>query len=86
MFFCCNSKRRKRPRVIRAEVLDDESMVIEGGMMGAPTVMVEKLSADEAERAFLAAKEVCCQGKNVDAVLVGEVGGGNGLEPLCIGR
>lgn len=84
---CCGHWRRGQvPRVIQARFLGDDSMVIEGSTMGAPTVTIEKLSAGEAQKAFLAAAETCLQGKKVDAVMIGEVGGGNGLEPLSIGE
>jgi DUF917 family protein len=51
--------RRVLPRVLPPEKLSDEGLCIEGGMMGAPTITVEKLSAGEAEKAFTAAAKVC---------------------------
>lgn len=35
--------RGRRPLVVSSEWLSDEDVVIEGGMMGAPTVTIEKL-------------------------------------------
>jgi DUF917 family protein len=63
--------------------LDDDALVVPVCMMGAPTVMTEKLpQGDELMNAFRALEKV--MGRKVDAVLCGEAGGVNSTTPFVV--
>ncbi len=71
-------------RVIDADELDDDALVVGIGGMGAPTVGVEKLDAREEYLPVVRALEKHL-GKRTDAVLIDEIGGSNSLIPLIVG-
>jgi DUF917 family protein len=61
--------------------LPDDGLVMPCGYIGAPTVGLEKLgSGTEGERLRAAVEEL--KGKPVVALMAGEIGGGNGIEPI----
>ncbi len=63
--------------------LDDDALVVPVCMMGAPTVMTEKLpQGDELMNAFRALEKV--MGRKIDAVLCGEAGGVNSTTPFVV--
>jgi len=63
--------------------LDDDALVVPVCMMGAPTVMTEKLpQGDELMNAFTALEKV--MGRKIDAVLCGEAGGVNSTTPFVV--
>jgi DUF917 family protein len=63
--------------------LADDALVVPVCMMGAPTVMTEKLpQGDELMNAFRALEKV--MGRRVDAVLCGEAGGVNSTTPFVV--
>jgi DUF917 family protein len=63
--------------------LADDALVVPVCMMGAPTVMTEKLpQGDELMNAFRALEKV--MGRKVDAVLCGEAGGVNSTTPFVV--
>jgi DUF917 family protein len=63
--------------------LNDDALVVPVCMMGAPTVMTEKLpQGDELMNAFSALEKV--MGRKVDAVLCGEAGGVNSTTPFVV--
>jgi uncharacterized protein len=71
-------------RLLDPDDLDDEAFVIPTAMMGAPTVMVEKLPAgDEAVRALRALEAHV--GRAADATMPVECGGINSMIPLMVG-
>lgn len=80
-------------RVVDIDTLPKDGLVVEVGFMGAPTVGLEKLDSDQAVGAALAAvaayRAVSSASTPTKAELVGliagEIGGGNGLEPLVAG-
>lgn len=63
--------------------LPDEALVVPCGWIGAPTVSVEKLPGGHEIVAGLRKLEALL-GRQVDAVLPIEIGGGNGLAPLAV--
>lgn len=63
--------------------LADDALVVPVCMMGAPTVMTEKLpQGDELMNAFRALEAVL--GRKIDAVLCGEAGGVNSTTPFVV--
>ena len=63
--------------------LADDALVVPVCMMGAPTVMTEKLpQGDELINAFRALEKV--MGRKIDAVLCGEAGGVNSTTPFVV--
>ncbi|MFO7547080.1 MAG: DUF917 domain-containing protein [Trueperaceae bacterium] len=70
-------------RLIGVDELADDAIVVPAAMMGAPTVMVEKIPAgDELTVAFK--KLEAYLGKPIDAVLCGEAGGLNSTTPFIV--
>jgi uncharacterized protein len=69
--------------VVPVDELPDDAFVITSAMMGAPTVMVEKLPAGhELERAFRAVESY--MGRKATHVISVEMGGLNSVTPLCL--
>ncbi|HVX81052.1 MAG: DUF917 domain-containing protein [Devosia sp.] len=63
--------------------LPDDALIVPVCMMGAPTVMTEKLpQGDELMRAFRELERLL--GKKIDAVLCGEAGGVNSTTPFVV--
>ncbi len=70
-------------RVIDVEELDDDALIAPAAMMGAPTVMVEKLpNGSEIVTAFRSLEEYL--GRPISAVLCGEAGGLNSTIPFIV--
>lgn len=70
-------------RVMDLSELNDDALVVPVAMMGAPTVMLEKLpSGTEATSAFQALEAYL--GRKIDAVLCGEAGGLNSTIPFVV--
>jgi uncharacterized protein len=79
---CLQALRRgaRVPLIDLAELADD-ALVMSIGGIGAPIVSIEKLEeGNEALRAMRALEEFC--GRKVDALIAGEIGGGNAFEPI----
>lgn len=76
--------RRHGPvKLIDVSQLPDDALVVPVCMMGAPTVMVEKLpQGDELLNAFRALEAL--MGRKIDAVLCGEAGGVNSCVPFVV--
>jgi hypothetical protein len=71
-------------RIIEADDLTDDAVVCAVSGMGAPTVGVEKLaSGDEIENAVRALSDYLR--KPIEALIIGEIGGGNAIQPLITG-
>ena len=67
--------------VLDVEQLSDDALVVGVGMMGAPTVGIEKIEAgDEVSRSVRAL--AAHLGRDFDALVINEIGGSNALEPL----
>jgi len=67
-----------------ADEIDDDALVISTAMMGAPTVMVEKIpKGDEAVRALRTLEHQL--GRRADATIPMECGGINSMIPLVVG-
>ena len=65
------------------EDMPDDALIVPVCMMGAPTVMTEKLpQGDELMNAFRALEKLL--GKKIDAVLCGEAGGVNSTTPFVV--
>ncbi len=70
-------------RIIDVDELPDDALVVPVCMMGAPTVMTEKLpQGDELMTAFRALEQLL--GRKIDAVLCGEAGGVNSTTPFVV--
>lgn len=70
-------------RLVSVDELDDEALVACSAMMGAPTVMVEKIPAGtEIVRAFLALQDYL--GKPLAATMSAEAGGLNSSTPFTV--
>lgn len=84
MLMAINAIERHGPvTLLSPEEVDDEAWVVSAGMMGAPTVMIEKLpSGKEIVGAFEALKEH--SGKPVSAIYPIEVGGVNSIIPIVL--
>lgn len=70
--------------IISLDDLDDDAFVMPVAMMGAPTVMTEKMPSVDAFEAALRAAEAHF-GRRVDALIPLEVGGINSVMPLVLG-
>ena len=69
--------------LISVEELADDALVVPVCMMGAPTVMTEKLpQGDELINAFRQLEQLL--GRKIDAVLCGEAGGVNSTTPFVV--
>lgn len=69
--------------VIGVESLADDALVVPVAMMGAPTVMLEKLPrGDEAQNALETLQRV--MGRNADAIFCIEAGGLNSTIPIAV--
>ena len=71
-------------QVMDVEALADDALVAEVGVMGAPTVGIEKLPMGEEPRRALEALETYL-GRSVDAIICAEIGGANSIVPLEAG-
>ena len=70
-------------RLVDIDQLADDALVVPVCMMGAPTVMTEKLpQGDELINAFRALEQLL--GRKIDAVLCGEAGGVNSTTPFVV--
>ncbi|TVT28930.1 DUF917 domain-containing protein [Salinicoccus cyprini] len=70
-------------KLLSADELDDEALVVPSAMMGAPTVMVEKVpSGNESIAAFNALEEYL--GRKITATMPIEAGGVNSLLPFAL--
>jgi DUF917 family protein len=71
----------KQLPLISLDELEDDAWVVSMGGIGAPTVSIEKLEeGNEGLRALRSLEELC--GHTIDAVIAGEIGGGNAFEPM----
>lgn len=69
--------------VLTMDELDEDALVVPSGMMGAPTVLIEKApSGEEAKAAFKALEDYL--GKSIDATIPFEIGGVNSMIPLAL--
>ena len=69
--------------MVELDEVDDDALVIPTAMMGAPTVMVEKLpSGDEVLRAFEQLQHHL--GRRAACTMSIEIGGLNSVIPLCL--
>ncbi len=71
-------------KIIRAEELDDDAFVVSVAGIGAPTVLVEHLQANDVCKRLLERMEKY-MGRKVDAIIPAEVGGLNSIIPLALG-
>lgn len=70
-------------KLVDVDDLPDDALVVPVCMMGAPTVMTEKLpQGDELMNAFRQLEKVL--GRKIDAVLCGEAGGINSTTPFVV--
>jgi uncharacterized protein len=70
-------------RLIDVDELADDALVVPAAMMGAPTVLIEKIPAgDELTDAFRQLEAYL--GRHIDAVLCGEAGGMNSTTPFVV--
>ena len=70
-------------KLVDVEDLADDALVVPVCMMGAPTVMTEKLpQGDELINAFRKLEQLL--GRKIDAVLCGEAGGVNSTTPFVV--
>jgi DUF917 family protein len=70
-------------KLVDVDELPDDALVVPVCMMGAPTVMTEKLpQGDELMNAFHQLEKVL--GRKIDAVLCGEAGGINSTTPFVV--
>jgi uncharacterized protein len=68
--------------LVDLDELPDDSLIMPCGGIGAPTVSIEKLeNGDEGER--LREQLQYLTGRRVAALMAGEIGGGNGVLPVC---
>lgn len=70
-------------RIVSPDDLKDDALVACGGGKGSPTVGIEKLAGDEMMESQRTVYELV--GRQPDAVIALEIGGGNGLQGLLIG-
>ena len=70
--------------VIDLEELPGHALITEVGVMGAPTVGLEKLPGGDEPRWALEVLEAYV-GQTIDAVICAEIGGANSIEPLVAG-
>lgn len=69
--------------IIQPADLPDDATVASVGGMGAPTIGVEKFPNGQEEIRALTAIEQA-SGRDVDALIPGEIGGVNSIVPLCV--
>ena len=70
-------------KLVDVDELPDDALVVPVCMMGAPTVMTEKLpQGDELMNAFRQLEQLL--GRKIDAVLCGEAGGINSTTPFVV--
>lgn len=70
-------------KLLSVDEIDDDDLIVPSAMMGAPTVLVEKLaSGDEALKAFNALEDIL--NKKIKATMPIEAGGVNSLLPLAL--
>lgn len=70
-------------KLVDIDQLPDDALIVPVCMMGAPTVMTEKLpQGDELVTAFRALEKLL--GRKIDAVLCGEAGGVNSTTPFVV--
>ncbi|MGL3806434.1 DUF917 domain-containing protein [Paeniglutamicibacter sp. R2-26] len=75
--------RERGPVAVKAlDELTDEDFVVPVGMIGAPSVAVEKIMAEEELAAVLRLLETAC-GRKATAIMPIEIGGGNSLIPVA---
>jgi len=67
--------------VLPVDALEDDALILPVSGWGAPTVGIEKLPSGE-EGATLVGMAERWFGRTVDALMIGEIGGGNGVEPV----
>jgi DUF917 family protein len=67
--------------VLALDRLDADALILPVSGWGAPTVGIEKLPSGE-EGATLVRMAERWYGRAVDALMIGEIGGGNGVEPV----
>lgn len=84
LFVIGQLRRGKQPRVISAQELDDDALVLPIAGVGAPTVVQEYLVSERSLRRLL---DECKEfyGKPIDAVMSAEIGGFNSIMPLAAG-
>ncbi|GAA6152841.1 DUF917 domain-containing protein [Pseudoteredinibacter isoporae] len=76
-------ERYGEPEMIEASELDDDANVYISAMMGAPTVLVEKIiGGPELDLAISALEKYT--GRQADAILPAEMGGCNSMLPLAV--
>ena len=74
----------RRIQIVGPDTLDDTQLVIPTAMMGAPTVLLEKIPSGEEPILALRAVETAL-GRTADATMPTEVGGINSTIPLFVG-
>ncbi len=74
----------KSVEIISADEVADDALVCAVGMMGAPTVSIEKLPTGNEILNGIRALEGHLRQK-MDAIIIGEIGGANALGPLIAG-
>jgi uncharacterized protein len=67
--------------VLALEDLPDDALILPVAGWGAPTVGIEKLGSGDEGAALVEAAERWF-GRPVNALMIGEIGGGNGVEPV----
>lgn len=67
--------------VIALESMPDDALILPVAGWGAPTVGIEKLASGD-EGATLVRMAERWFGRKVDALMIGEIGGGNGVDPV----
>lgn len=77
-------KKGRYVELVDAEDLDDDAFVVSVAGIGAPTVLVEHLQANNVCHRLLARMENYL-GRKVDAIIPAEVGGLNSIIPLALG-
>ncbi len=71
----------KGVEVVPLDALPDDAMVLPVAGWGAPTVAIEKFESGDEGRTLVQAAEAWF-GRPVSALMVGEIGGGNGVTPV----
>ncbi|MFB4475182.1 DUF917 domain-containing protein, partial [Oceanobacillus caeni] len=70
-------------KLLDVDEIEDDDMIVPSAMMGAPTVLVEKIpSGDQAQQAFKSLEKVL--NKTIKATMPIEAGGVNSLLPLAL--
>lgn len=68
--------------VLDLEAMADDALILPVSGWGAPTVGIEKLASGD-EGAALVRMAERWFGRSVDALMIGEIGGGNGVDPVA---